>query len=150
MNELESDIERRFRRLFPLYEHIDLRIESASSGVYRCRVPLTEKNSNHFKTMHAALQFAAAEVLGGIVFAASDIDPRKFLGVVKRFEIEFKRPASTTVTAEAHFSDPEKEAMLIRLREDGRCDFVMRSVLRNENGETVAEGRGVYAVRPAR
>ncbi len=150
MAEFERDLETTLRDLLPLYEHIDLKIESASNGVFRCFVPLNERNSNHFKTMHAALQWAAAEALGGVVLAASGIDLKKFLGGVRSVESDFLKPAETSVTAESHFSDAQMRAMKMDLEENGRCDFELDAVVRNRDGETVAQTKGVYAVRPRR
>ena len=63
----EARIEARLKRNFPIYDYVGLEIESASDGIYRCVVPLRESNVNHIATVHAAIQWAAAEVLGGMV-----------------------------------------------------------------------------------
>ncbi|MEM8942030.1 MAG: DUF4442 domain-containing protein, partial [Pseudomonadota bacterium] len=96
----ESRVESRLRELLPLYKHIDLTIESVSGGVFRCKIPLNEANKNHFGTVHAALQFAVAEVLGGLVGESLGVLNDQHVGVVKNFEIHFKKPATTDVIAE--------------------------------------------------
>lgn len=148
MKEREQELEKSLRRLFPLYDHIGLSVESASAGVYKCRVPLNKQNSNHFQTVHAALQWASAEVLGGLVIATSGIDLGKYLGVVKSFHIEFRKPATSTIVAETRFSDSDMKAMLQRLKAHGRCDFELETCIRDETGNPVAQGHGVYAIRP--
>jgi acyl-coenzyme A thioesterase PaaI-like protein len=150
VGELESGIEENFRTLLPLYEHTDLRVECASDGVYRCSVPLNERNSNHFGTMHAALQWASAEVLGGLVLAASGLDLSKFLGVVKSFQIDFKKPAETAVVAETFFSDIQMAAIELALKDHDRHDLELSIVVRHVEADTLAEAKGVYAVRPLR
>jgi hypothetical protein len=100
--------------------------------------------------MHAALQWASAEVLGGLVLAASGLDLSKFLGVVKSFQIDFKKPAETAVIAEAFFSDTQMGAMELALQDHGRHDFELTIVVRSVEGDTLAEAKGVYAVRPLR
>lgn len=100
--------------------------------------------------MHAALQWASAEVLGGLVIATSGIDLGRYLGAIRSFHIEFKKPATSAVVAEARFSQTEMNAMLQRLEDHGRCDFELVTHVRNEDGDPVAEGRGVYAIRPMR
>ena len=150
MGDRERAFERAFRKLSPLYDHIDLTVESASDGVFRCSVPLEERNSNHAQTMHAAIQWAAAEALGGVAFAAMGLDLRKYLGVVKSAHIDFKRPATTRITAETSFPEARVEAVKAELEEQGRCDFELDVVVRGESGKTVAEAHCVYAIRPQR
>ena len=149
MGENEERIGKLFRELLPLYEHIDLSVECASAGVFRCRVPLNEANSNHFDTVHAALQFAAAEMLGGLVAESLGLLGGQYLGVVRKFEIEFKTPATTDITAEAHVSDDELSAVVDRLNASGRVDFDVDSTVTDEQGTVVATARGTYAIRPA-
>jgi len=150
MASLEEKIERDLRRDLPVYEYMDLRIESASNGVYRCAVPLNEGNTNHFHTIHAAIQWAVAEVLGGLVWAEWKPAEGDFIPVVKRFEIDFKRPAFTRIVAETRFSAEQAQTLRAALAAEGRHDFELGSVIRNDAGETVAEAKGTYAIRPAR
>ncbi|MDP6979971.1 MAG: YiiD C-terminal domain-containing protein [Myxococcota bacterium] len=149
MADFEARVERSLRKNFPIYEYMDFKVESASGGVYRAAVPLNEENSNHFDTVHAALQWASLEALGGLVWIAVKPEDRSLLPVVKRFEIDFKRPATTDITAETKFSESEAAAMRAALAADGRCDFELESTIRNTAGEVVAEGKGFYSVRKA-
>lgn len=149
MGDVEAGIEAQLRARLPLYEHMGLRVESASNGVFRCAVPLREGNLNHFRTVHAALQWAAAEALGGLVWFSTHPDESRFVPVIRRYTIEFKKPAWTEVVAETRFSDAEAAAMDAALERDGRYDFELESVIRNADGEIVAEGKGAYAIRSA-
>jgi hypothetical protein len=72
-----------------------------------------------------------------------------FVPVVKRFEIAFKRPATGPIVAETRFSDEQAQTMHAALEAEGRHDFELASVIRNEAGETLAEATGTYAIRPA-
>lgn len=150
MDKDEERLEAYLRTKLPIYEHIGLKVESASHGVYRCSIPLQEKNSNHFGTMHAAIQWASAEVLGGLVIWTV-LPPweEQFLGVVRDFWISFKKPARTNVVAETFFSESELEAVKEAVHKHGRHDFEICSVLRNTDGEIIAEGKGIYAIREA-
>jgi acyl-coenzyme A thioesterase PaaI-like protein len=150
MSTFEEKVERRLRKDLPIYEYMDFRVESASNGVFRCAVPLNEKNGNHFHTVHAALQWASVEALGGLVWFAVKPPGDDFLPLVKRFEIDFKRPAGTNIVAETHFSETAAENMRVALAADGRCDFVLESTIRDATGEAVAFGKGFYAIRSAR
>ena len=59
--------------------------------MYRCRIPLNDQNKNHIDTVHAAIQWAAAEVLGGLVIAVNFRDPPLFVAV-RSVSIDFLRP----------------------------------------------------------
>lgn len=146
---LESKLQRNMRASLPLYEYMDLRIESASNGIFRCAVPMIENNMNHFRSIHAALQWAAAEVLGGLVWTMSQPAEGEFVPVVRRFEIDFKRPAFGDIVAETRFSESQADTMKSELKANGRYDFVLESEIRNLDEETLAIGKGFYAIRDA-
>lgn len=150
MDDFERRIERSLRRDLPIYEYMDFHVECASNGVYRCSVPLNERTSNQFHTVHAALQWASVEALGGLFWFAAKPPGDAFIPLVKRFEIDFKRPAGSEITAEAHFPESEGERLRARLAEDGRFDFVLDSTIRDSEGVTVAIGKGFYVIRSTR
>ena len=149
MQSIESRLERYLRENLRLYEFMDVSVESASDGIYRCRVPLSAKTQNHFHTIHAALQWATAELLGGLVWNV--IRPRDgdYVPVVRRFEIDFKRPAYGDVIAETRVSEARGESMRAEIAEKGLLDFELESELRTLEGVTVAKALGFYAVRSA-
>lgn len=147
MGAREKALEQYLREHLPLYDYMDLKIECASGGEYRCSVPLHERNSNHFGTVHAALQWAAAEVLGGLVYFSAIENDDRFLAVVKSFSIEFRKPAFTNLVVETHFSDAQLAGIKSALEEHGRYNFELDAVVKNSAGETVAESHGVYAIR---
>jgi acyl-coenzyme A thioesterase PaaI-like protein len=136
----------------PLYEHIDMTVESAQNGIYRCRLPLEGRNSNHINTVHAALQWATAEALGGVLLVdtfGSDCFAKLFVAV-KSATIEFLRPARTAITAEA-IPDP-KELGRIKSLVDAReeAQFSLAVTIRSADGETVARMIANYIARPKR
>jgi len=147
MDSLEAKLQRNLRASLPLYEYMDLRIESASNGIFRCVVPMIENNMNHFRTIHAALQWAAAEVLGGLVWTMSKPEEGEFIPVVRRFEIDFERPAFGDIVAETRFSKAHSAEMKSELKSKGRYDFVLESEIRNLDEQTLALGKGFYAIR---
>jgi acyl-coenzyme A thioesterase PaaI-like protein len=63
---METSIRRFLWKKAPIYKHIGLTVESAGNGVYSCRIPLNVQNGNHIGTIHACIQWAAAEMLGGL------------------------------------------------------------------------------------
>ena len=142
-----------FLSLFPLYQHLGLTVESAGEGgVYRCRVPLTAQTGNHIQTVHAAVQWAVSEVLGGIVVITT-IDPNdlpKIYGAVKSATIDFVRPARTDITAETLVPPAESERIRSLIAEAKEARFALDATLRDTAGTTVATFRGEYVVRPRR
>lgn len=145
----ERRLESNLRKWLPLCQHIGLSIEKAQDGVFRCRVPLTEPNSNHFGTVHAALQFAALEVLGGMVVASIGLMQGKYLGVVKEFQIKFRAPAQTAIFAETNVSESELSRICSDAENQGRADFTLNSTLSDGNGNIFATGHGIYVIKLA-
>ena len=142
----ERLIESWARSNLPVYEFINLRVDSVSGGVYKCSVPLDANTGNHISTIHAAFQFAAAEILGGLVVLCNRTN-EKYVPVVKSLSVEFKRPALSGISSEASFSDLEVDAMNRTLEATGRYDFELDSTLRDQHGQVVAQATGCYAVR---
>ncbi len=145
----EAELQAQLRKLVPLYEHIDLTIESSSGGVYRCRVPLSEKTKNHFNTVHAAIQWASGEVLGGLVLLAN-FQVSELFAVVRRVSIEFMQPARSAIVAEASFPDASVAEIRRRLETHGEAEFSLEGVVHDESGQEVARTSATYLLRPLR
>jgi acyl-coenzyme A thioesterase PaaI-like protein len=143
---IEHELEKWARENLPIYEYMDMRITSVSDGLYQCRVPLSENTGNHIGTVHAAFQWASVEILGGLVVLSSRKD-EKYVPVVKGLSIEFTRPALTDITSEAFFSREQAEEMNSVLASTDRFDFDLNSVIKDADGNVVAEALGHYAVR---
>lgn len=143
---IETELQDWARENLPIYEFMDLTIHSASEGVYKCLVPLSGNTGNHINTVHAALQWASAEILGGLVVLSTRTD-EKYVPVVKSLSIEFTRPAFTDITSEAVFSNEQVAVMNTALESTGRFDFELPSLIRDSEGEIVARALGQYAVR---
>ena len=138
---IENELEDWARENLPIYEFMDLKVLSVSEGLYKCFVPLSGNTGNHIKTVHAAFQWASAEILGGLAVLSTRKDD-KYVPVVKSLSIEFKRPALTDITSEALFSRKQVEVMNTALESIGRYDFELASVIRDSGGEVVAEAFG--------
>lgn len=147
MSTIEKDLEQMAKALFPFYKFIDINVEKASNGIYRCIVPLNKNNSNHFNTILAAIQWAAAEILGGLIWFAARLSD-KHMPVVKNFYIDFKLPATTDIVAEAHFPEEKIEEMKSALESNNRYDFELEAVIKNSNGDIIAETKATYSIRP--
>lgn len=148
----EPEIQTALWEYFPIYKHIGLTVESARNGIFRCRVPLTAANGNHLDTVHAALQFAVAEVLGGVVILSTFglAGSLKVFGAVKSASIEFLRPARTAITAEAMLDPGELEGIRTRIASGREARFPLEATVKSTTGEIVATMSAEYIVRPRR
>jgi uncharacterized protein (TIGR00369 family) len=148
----EPDIQAALYKYCPLYQHTGLVVETAKNGWYRCSLPFDAENTNHLGTIHAALQWAVAEVLGGLVVFAS-FAPSEFgqlYAAVSAATVEFMRPARTAITAEA-FLEPKENGRIRREVSVGReARFSLDVAVHSTSGEVVAKFQGDYIVRPKR
>jgi len=147
--EAEYETQSFLRKLIPFYDHIDLTIESAADGVYRCSLPLNDRTKNHLDTVHAAIQFASAEVLGGLVIAFNFQGSRLFVAV-RSVNIEFLRPARSEIVAEVLFPNERVEEVRRQLAAAGEADFEVRAIVRDSSGCDVAVTTGQYVARKQR
>lgn len=131
----------------PIYEYLGLKLLSAEDGVFQAQILNNPATGNHIGIMHAGPLFALGEFLGGLVVARYLDKPDKFQPVVRDLKIDFKAPAMTDITAEAHFDTAQALEMNAKLEETGKYDFQLNAVLSDSNGTVVAETLGSYALR---
>ncbi|OUS32226.1 hypothetical protein A9Q99_01370 [Gammaproteobacteria bacterium 45_16_T64] len=146
MNNIEKDIELWAKKYFPVYEFMDLKNISSSHGIYQCFTPLSANTGNHISTIHAAFQWATAELLGGLVVLCNRTNER-YIPVVKNLHIDFLAPALTGVTSTVYFTEEDVTKMNAALENSGRYDFELKSEIRGEDDQVVSRTRGNYAVR---
>ncbi|MBN2569308.1 MAG: YiiD C-terminal domain-containing protein [Deltaproteobacteria bacterium] len=146
MSAIEKDIEAWLKSNLPVYDFMDFTIISASNGLYKCLVPLNKNTGNHINTVHAAFQWASAEMLGGIAVLATR-SSKKYVPVVRNMYIEFIAPASTDICSEALFSNQDAEKMNLHMKNSGHYDFELSSNIKNTDGKVVAKAKSTYAVK---
>ena len=152
MREPEAEIQALLWKLCPLYQHVGMTVESARGGHYRCRLPLTPANVNHLQTVHAALQWALAEVLGGVALLDT-FEPAHFsklYAAVASARVEFVRPARGDIVAEASLAPDEQLRLRARIAAGQEARFELQPEVRLVDGETVARLQAEYVVRPRR
>ena len=71
----------------------------------------------------------------------------KYYPLVKKVDIEFTAAARTDLRAEAALDEERIASRRNRSRRNGKADFTMDAVVRDEAGETVAVTRGLYQLR---
>jgi thioesterase domain-containing protein len=130
----------------PVLEHMGLEVIEAAPGRAAARVPI-DGNGNHVGTMYAGVLFSVAEMLGGALSLAT-FDPARFYPIVKDLRIDFRRPATSTVTARTSLEEAEIDRVLADVDREGKGQFVLRSELTDEDGTVVASTEGTYQIRP--
>ena len=134
------------KKMFPLYEFMDLKIEQMSDGVFRARVPFIDNNMNHIKTMAAPIQWAIAEMLGGLVWFVSQASD-KHVPIMKSMSIDFIKSASTDIIAETFFTTTDIIKMKDSLNKHDRYDFELKAEIKDMHGTVVSKTVGIYAIR---
>jgi acyl-coenzyme A thioesterase PaaI-like protein len=131
-------------RSLPIYEHIGITV-GALGSIVRCRIPLNHGNGNHFGAVHAALQFAVMELAGGLAVGQCEaLRSGDFLLVVKRFSIDFLKPAMTDLEAVATIGNEQLRDIDRNLRAKGKHAFKLEISLINDVQEVVAFAIGEY------
>lgn len=141
-----KQIEATVKQVLPLAKFMDVKVLSAADGDYRCRVPLNEQTKNHFNSVHAAIQWAGAELLGGLIWIQNQ-PGSNYRFVMREMTIRFLKPAMDDIEACAQFDDAQINAMKSDLQETGRHDFELEAEIKNKNGDVLATTTGCYAIR---
>ena len=141
-----QQLEHAVKRLLPLAKFMDVEITAASEGEYRCKVPLNDNTKNHFNSVHAAIQWAGAELLGGLIWIQNQ-PSNDYLFVMKEMTIRFLKPAMGDIEACAQFNETQCNIMKATLAETGRHDFELTSEIKNQQGDVLATTSGTYAIR---
>lgn len=129
----------------PRAADMGIEVTELRRGYVKARTPF-EGNGNHIGTMYAGVIFTAAELLGGAI-ALSTFDMTKFYPVVKALTVNFRRPATGPVFAEASISDELASELAQRAEADGKAEFVFETTVTDEAGEVVATTEGTYQLR---
>ncbi|WP_336087393.1 YiiD C-terminal domain-containing protein [Nocardia sp. SSK8] len=103
-------------------------------------------NSNHFGVMYAGVLFTVAEMLGGAIAIAS-FDNSLYYPLVKKLEIDFRKPADSDVRAEASLDDAEIARISATADTHGKCDFTLAATVTAADGTVVAVTTGSYQLR---
>ena len=131
--------------LIPRAHQMGVRMVELRRGYVEATVPM-DGNGNHIGTMYAGVLFTVGEVLGGAI-AAGSFDLSKVYPVVKDLKINFRRPATTGVTAKTSMTEEQIEELDAKAQAEGKAQFILTAELHDEAGELVAETEGTYQIR---
>jgi thioesterase domain-containing protein len=129
----------------PRAAEMGIEVVELRPGFVKSKTPFAG-NGNHIGTMYAGVLFTAAELLGGAI-ALSTFDMTKFYPVVKALSINFRRPATGAVFAEASIADEMATELADKAEADGKAEFLFETTLTDEAGEVVATTEGTYQLR---
>lgn len=132
----------------PVIGRIGVVVDDIEPGRVVLRVPV-EGNTNHFGTMYAGVLFTLAEIPGGLI-PLTVLDPTKYTPIVTRVDIRFTATARTDITLEAQIGVDELQTLAAQADAEGRAEFILELVGRDETGRTVIESTGYYQLRPSR
>lgn len=131
--------------LIPIAGKMNIEVLQFDRGAVACTVPF-EGNGNHFGAMYAGALFTVAELLGGAISMTS-FDQSRFYPLVKDLKIDFKRPATTAVTARTTLSEEQIAAIVATAEEVGKAEYVLEAELTDAEGTVVATTAGTYQIR---
>lgn len=133
------------QNLIPAARAMRIEITDLGPGHASARVPL-EGNTNHLGTLYAGSLFSVAEILGGaICFPTFDIS--RFLPMVKTVEIQFRRPATTDVTATATLTQEVIDRVTAEAEDAGKAEFILEAEVTDTDGQVVVTTVGTYQLR---
>ncbi|HWU22098.1 MAG TPA: YiiD C-terminal domain-containing protein [Nocardioides sp.] len=129
----------------PIVGHMGVTVVDVGPGYAVTRLPLAA-NGNHYGVAYAGSLATAAEVLGGVI-AGSTLDLEGYFPLVRDFSIDFRRPATSDVTARASLDDAEVDRIRVEALTNGKADFELHATITDAAGDVVATTTGHYQVR---
>ena len=138
-------------RAVPFAAHAGVELVEVGDGTGIAALPQSAESVNHIGSQHAGALFTLGEAASGAAMAGAfatvllEVRP-----VAAQASIAYRRIAKGRIRATARTTEPA-EALLARLRAEGRVAFDVAVDLADEAGETVAEMVVAWHVsRPAR
>lgn len=147
VNALEAQT-RLVREAIPLFDAMQLTVVGLAGGTAAVEAP-QEPNRNHAGMMYAGSLFSLAEVLGGLLPAAT-WDITGYVPIVADVRIRFRAPAMGTIRAIAELPADEIERVSQELAAGAsKVWFTLEAVLTDNDGVTVASTEGKYVLMQA-
>ncbi|MBN7769055.1 DUF4442 domain-containing protein [Marinobacter daepoensis] len=119
-------------------------VEELRPGYVKARIRL-KGNKNHFGSLYAGAYFLVAEIPGGVL-TLFDLGPN-YTPILKEMTLEFLQPANSDVTVEFALSPEAVAGILADADSTGRAKFTLEGVLKDEEGNHVANSVAHYRVR---
>ncbi|WP_277588697.1 YiiD C-terminal domain-containing protein [Pseudomonas chlororaphis] len=136
------------RKMLPLYESIGLTVEHMSD-VLECSVPFSRHNQNHLGTLHAGVQWSAAEMLGGLLYMTHMQTLGNCSPVVCEVNIKFLKAATSRIRARTRFDADQVQALKTTLDSENKAFFDLNIELLDDADLVVSTVVAKYRYRRA-
>lgn len=135
-----SWMSRLMQEVIPFNRPHRLTVEFLSDDCCQVALPFRRRNRNHVGSMHACAMATAAEYASGLcVLSAFGVGEVRL--VMANLQIQFSRRAHGNCVAKAQLPGHVLRDVRMKLKQQGRCAFDLRSVVRDAQGEEVAEAQ---------
>ena len=137
---------RLMQEVIPFNRPHRLQVQSLSDDACEVALPWRRRNLNHVGTMHACALATAAEYASGLcVLSALGVGKARL--VMAELNMSYGRRAESACVARATLPAEVLEEVQAKLQKDGRGAFDLHSVVRDAQGEVVAEARITWHVK---
>lgn len=139
-------VSRLMQEVIPFNRPHRLRVVKLSEQECQVSLPWRRRNLNHLRTMHACALATAAEYASGLcVLSALGIENKRL--IMSDLAMTYRRRAESACLATAKLPDSELKDLKAELEREGRGSFVLRSIVRDADGEVVAEAEITWHVK---
>lgn len=137
---------RLMQEVIPFNRPHRLKVQSLSNDACEVALPRRRRNLNHVGTMHACALATAAEYASGLcVLSAMGVGTVRL--VMAELKMQYGRRAETACVARATMSAEVLADVQTKLDHEGRGSFDLHSVVRDAQGEVVAEAHITWHVK---
>ncbi len=141
-----GDVKRLLEEAIPFLRKAGVRLEEASGGEARLRLPLDEGNLGQGGLVHPGAIFTLAEA-AATALGLQAFDPAQFTLISKAGDVRFRRPARGDLWARAQLEHDTLEATRERGSSEGKVDVAVPVALSDQSGERVAEATVTLSLR---
>ncbi len=130
----------------PFNKHIEIIQSAEDKDVLELRFKDIMKN--HLGTFHASAQYALAEACSGLALQIQFPDLEGVVvPVLRKSETQFKKPASSTITAKADICDETEIKFKQQLERRGRAIISIPVTITDQNNNITMTGRYEWFVQ---
>jgi acyl-coenzyme A thioesterase PaaI-like protein len=123
----------------PFNVHLGIETVTVAPDHGVVKLPSEPHLHNHVGSQHAGALFSAGEAASGAAFVGAFLEIMgEVTPLAESAEIAYRKLAKGEITATGRFTE-DKDALIARLREEGRIRFPIAVELTNGEGTVVAE-----------
>lgn len=123
----------------PFNVHVGLETATVAPDLGVVRLPDAPNLHNHVGSQHAGALFSAGEAASGAAFVGAFVESMgEITPLAESATIAYRKLARGEITATARFAE-DRDALLAKLREDGRIRFPIEVEMTDADGNVVAE-----------